>query len=307
LIDRRVVPEGIDLKYQVLEDPELIFRNMLERGEYDSCEFSLSTYISLLAKGDSRFVALPIFPSRLFRHSFIFCNVDSRISKPTDLVGKKVGLMEWQQTSAVWIKGILQDEYSVPIEKIKWIAFKGERDSHFTRLKKFKVELTSDLNPETADRRAADAIEAGEIDGLIVARAPVTFRTGKKVKRLFEDPISEEIKFYQKTGIFPIMHTVVVKSEIYRGNEWIGPSLVDAFNRAKEIGYKYLEATGDRVGAVWVKNILETQNKVMGRDIYPYNLEQNRKVIDTLIRYQFEQEIIEKPIDAKELFAENTV
>jgi 4,5-dihydroxyphthalate decarboxylase len=307
LIDKRVVPQGIDLNYVVMEDPELIFKNMLEHGEYDSCEFSLSTYISLRARGDARFRAIPVFPSRLLRHSFIFCNVDAGVNKPSDLVGKKVGLMEWQQTSAVWIKGILQDEYGVSIEKIKWIRFKGDRDSKSMKLTKFDVEPTPDLNPDTADQRASRSIESGEIDALVVARTPASFRTGKKVKRLFEDPVREESKYYEKTRIFPIMHTVVIKSDIYRRNEWIGPSLLDAFSRAKEIGYKYLEATGDRVGAVWIKNILETQNKLMGRDIYPYNLQENRKVIDTLIRYQFEQEIIEKPMDARELFVENTL
>ncbi len=300
------MPKGIDLNYLVMEDPELIFRNMLERGEYDSSEFSLSTYISLRANGDSRFTAIPVFPSRLFRHSFIFCNVDSKINSPTDLVGKKVGLMEWQQSSAVWIKGLLQDEYGVAIEKIRWIIFKGERDSK-SKLKKFTVKQVPDLNPETADQRAAMSLELGEIDALIAARPPVTLRTGKKVKRLFDDPVSEETKYFLKTGIFPIMHTVVVRTKIYERDKWIGPSLIDAFNQAKEIGYKYLEASGDRIGAVWFKSTLEVQNKIMGRDIYPYNLPENRRALTTLIRYQVEQELIEKAVEPDELFAGNAV
>ena len=306
LIDGRIVPDGIDLNYLVMEDPEVIFRRMLDWQEFDSCEFSLSTYISLRANRDSRFVAIPVFPSRLFRHSFIFCNIDVGISKPADLIGKKVGLMEWQQTSAVWIKGILQDEYGVPLEKIRWIRFKGERHS-LSNLKRFNVEPAADLNPETADERAGKALEAGEIDALIVARPPPTFRTGKKIKRMFDDPVEEESKYFSKTGIFPIMHTVVLKSDIYDKNQWVGPSLMDAFKRAKEIGYRYVEASGDRMGAVWVKNLLERQFKVMGRDIYSYGLSENHKTIDTLIRYQLEQEIIDKTIEPEKVFAPNTI
>lgn len=302
LIDGRVSPDGIDLSYLVMEDPETIFKRMLEYNEYDSCEFSLSTYLSLRAKGDLRFVAIPVFPSRLFRHSFIFCNKDANISVPIDLIDKKVGIMEWQQTSGVWIRGILHDEYDVPIERIRWIRFREERQGKL-ELKKFKVESTPDQDPENADKRAGESLEAGELDALIVARPPQIFGTSKRVKRLFDDCVGEESRYYSKTGIFPIMHTVIIQNEIYQRNQWIVKSLFQAFEHAKEIGYKYLEASGDRIGAVWLKSILERQAKIMGRDVYPYGLSENRKTIDTLIRYQVEQEILEKAIDPETLFA----
>lgn len=302
LIDGKVLPDRIDLNYVVIEDPEMIFKRMLEHGEYDSCEFSLSTYLSMRAKGDLRFIAIPVFPSRLFRHSFIFCNRDANIRVPTDLVGKKVGLMEWQQTSGVWIRGILQDEYNVPIERIRWIRYREERQGRLN-LRKFNVESSSNTDPDNADKRAGESLESGEIDALIVARPPQTFRTGNKVKRLFYDYVEEESKYFSKTGIFPIMHTIVIKSDIYQRNQWISPSLLEAFGQAKEIGYKYLEASGDRIGAAWLKSVLERQATIMGRDIYPYGLSENRKTIDTLIRYQVEQEILESPIDPEKLFA----
>lgn len=307
LIDGRVSPNGIDLVYLIMEDPDTIFRRMIEYEEFDSSELSLSTYIAIRSREDTRFTAIPVFPSRRFRHGYILQNVNSAIKEPRDLIGKKVGTIEWDQTAGVWMRGILQHFYDVPLEKINWVRFRQERYSS-VKPKKFNIETTADYTPETAEDRAGEALSTGKIDVLLTARIPeIFYLEHSNIKRMFGNWSEAEAEYFRKTKNFPIMHTVVVRTPVYQRDPWIARSFLDAFRDAKKIGYRHIEGSGDRVSLAWGREALEKQMAVMGRDPYPYNFADNKKHIETLIEYMLEQEIITKKLEPEKLFAPNTL
>jgi 4,5-dihydroxyphthalate decarboxylase len=301
LIDHKVEPENVDLHYVQIEDPDQLFRRMISHKEFDSSEFSLSSYTVSRSAGDESLIAIPVFPSRLFRHSYIFCNSESGIEGPQDIVGKKVGLFEWQQSAATWIKGILQHEYDVPIQKVKWVRFRNERYA-IGNPRKFEILSAPDLSAETSVDRAGLALEGGEIDALITSRPPRGLYEGRKIRRLFRDWQREEKEFYSRTKLFPIMHTVVVKREILDQNSWVGRSLLNAFQSSKEVAYEYNATHGDKLSLPWARALLEEQMALMGADPYPYGVEANRRAIETFMSYQVEQEIIPKVLDVAGLF-----
>ncbi|MDA4124656.1 MAG: ABC transporter substrate-binding protein [Thaumarchaeota archaeon] len=304
LIDGKVRPKDTELRYIVVEDPDQIFRRMISHKEFDSCEFSLSSYLASRSAGDESYVALPVFPSRVFRHSYIFCNTEAKISEPADLVGAKVGIPEWQQTASIWIKGILQHEYDVPIRLIDWVRFRGERYP-MKRVRKFKILEAPDLTPETSMERAGVALEKGEIDALISSRPPAGLYNGKRTRRLFVEWKAEEERYFKRTGIFPIMHTVVLQRQVYEKNPWVAKSLFDAFQTSKESGYRYLEDHGDKISLAWARSALEEQRALMGPDPYPYGLGDNRKTISTFMEYQREQEVIARTVRLDDVFLQD--
>src|SRR5205814_3739420 len=236
LADGSVRPEGIDLIYHKLLVEETFFR-MLRNREFDAAEMSLSSYCVSLMRDDPAFIAIPVFPSRFFRHSCIFVSSKSGIGEPRELAGKRIGVPEYQMTAPVWIRGILQDEYGVePAGCEYWTG--GEEDPG--RDEKLKLDLPAKfrLQPIGPKQTLAQMIAEGEIDALHTARAPSTFATRPDaVKRLFENYVEIEKAYYRKTGIFPIMHTVVIRRELYGANRWIAQSLYKAFVQAQQRTY----------------------------------------------------------------------
>jgi 4,5-dihydroxyphthalate decarboxylase len=305
LMDGRVKPEGINLRYSVINNPDAVFRRMLDKKEFDACEFSLSTYLTLKSQKDQSLDAIPIFLSRLFRHSYIFCNKDSKIREPLDLVGKNVAIMEWQQTAAVWIKGILQHEYDVPLEKIHWVAYRGAERYGLKALTKFDFRRVPEPEGSDPNEAVSKGLESGEVDALLSAHVPDCFYTSNKVERLFENYVEIESDYYRKTGIFPIMHTFALRRPVIEENHWIAENLIRAFNKAKELAYEYLAGSGDRISSVWLRDGLETQHKVLGPDPYPYNFKDNKKVIEMLMSYQIDQQIIEREYPVEDIFVFN--
>ena len=267
LVDGTVEPAGINLNYLVIEDPDQIFRRMISYREFHASEFSLSSFTSLRIQGDTSFVGIPVFVSRLFRHSYIFCNTNAGINEPRDLIGKKVGLVEWQQTASVWLKGIIQHEYDIPLEKIRWIRFRPER-YQMKAPKKFKIEDTSDSDPRTSPERLGKALADGTIDAAIASRPPAELYEGRQVKRLFDNYVDVEKAYYKKTGIFPIMHTIVLREDVYNAHPWAARSLIDAFTQAKKIAYQYVQDHGDKISYMWARKTLEDQLSVLGSDPY---------------------------------------
>lgn len=301
---------GVDLNYLVFDEPDTIFRRMIDHEDFDTSELSISSFLTGRAAGDERFVAIPVFPSRVFRHSFVLLNKDAGIAQPGDLEGKRVGLMEWQQSAAVWMKGILQHEYDVDLHKIHWVRFASERYRH-VKPSAFMIQSDPDLSPSSnAEEKAGMALEKGEIDALLAARLPSAFYSGKNsIMRLFkEDWAKVEAEYYRKTGIFPIMHTVVIRKSVYAENRWLAPNMVDAFEEAKRSGYRTLARSADKMSLVWARRAFEEQQRILGIDPYPYNLQkENRKVIETLLSFQAEQQIIKDEPDIEGLFAPNTI
>jgi 4,5-dihydroxyphthalate decarboxylase len=307
LADGSVRPEGIDLIYHNLYVEETFFR-MLRNREFDAAEMSLSSYCVSLMQDDPAFIAIPAFPSRYFRHSCIFVSAKSGIREPQELAGKKIGVPEYQMTAPVWIRGILQDEYGVdPASPEYWTG--GEEEPG--RDEKLKLDLPPNfrVRPIGPEKTLARMIAEGELDALHTARAPSSFHARPAtVKRLFENYVEVEKAYYRKTRIFPIMHTVVIRRELYEKNRWIAQSLYKAFAQAQRRTYEYLGTTmANTTMLPWQAAHVEEARRELGEDWWPYGFEPNRHVLETFLRYHHEQGLSKRRLKAEELFAPETL
>jgi 4,5-dihydroxyphthalate decarboxylase len=303
LMDGTIQPDGIDLTYLNMPVEETFFR-MLRNREFDVAEMSLSSYSVSLFR-DSPFIAIPIFPSRFFRHSCIYVNADSGIKSPKDLIGKKIGNPEYQMTAPVWIRGVLSDEYGVPVDSVTYYTG-GEEEPN--RDEKLKLDLPSNIKVQSIGptQTLASMLVTGEIDALYTARMPSTFHTGGgKVKRLFENFVPVEQEYYTRTGIFPIMHTLVIRRDIYEKNRWVAQSLYKAFAESQQETYKDLYETAAL--KTMLPFLTEETQRVMGKDFWPYGFKENEKTLETFLRYHFEQGLSKRLLTPKELFAPETL
>jgi 4,5-dihydroxyphthalate decarboxylase len=303
LFDGRVPVDGIELTCLNLPIEEIFFR-MLRHHEFDVAEMSLSSYVVSLFAEKPRFIAIPVFPSRFFRHSCIFVNRDSNIREPKDLIGKRVGTPEYQMTAGVWIRGLLSDEYEVPVASVTY--FRGGEEQP-GRPEKLRLTLPHQIRLESIPpgKTLAAMIESGEIDALYTARMPSTFVHGSgKVRRLFENYQAIEQKYYEKTKVFPIMHTVVIRRDVYEKSPWVAQSLYKAFESAHQDAYKELYDSGALSCMLpWLTQHVEDTRSLMGTDFWPYGLERNAHTLDTFLRYSFEQGLSKRQLKPEELFA----
>lgn len=303
LFDGRVAVDGIELNCLGLPIEEIFFR-MLRHQEFDVAEMSLSSYTVSLFAENPRFVAIPVFPSRFFRHSCVFIHRDSGIREPKDLIGKRVGVPEYQMTAGVWIRGILNDEYKVPVASVTYFHG-GEEEAG--RPEKLRLSLPPEirLEPIPAGKILSAMLESGEIDALYTARMPSSFVRGSgKVRRLFEDYQKVEQEYYAKTKIFPIMHTVVIRRDVYEKNRWVAQSLYKAFASAQKFAYAELYDSGALSTMLpWLTQHVEETRALMGADFWPYGLERNAQTIETFLHYSFEQGLSKRQLKPEELFA----
>ncbi len=307
LADGSVRPDGIDLNYLMQPVEETFFR-MLRYKEYDCSEMSLSSYSASLNQENPPFIAIPAFPSRFFRHSSIFVSAKSGIRKPEELKGKRIGVPEYQMTAPVWIRGILSDDYGVKVTDVEHLSG-GEEEPG--RDEKLKLDLPPSikLKPIGPAQTLSKMIADGEIDALVTARAPSTFQTQPdKVRRLFPDYMDVERAYYRRTKIFPIMHTVVIRRDVYAKNPWVAQSLYKAFVAAKAKAYELYDQTAALPAMLpWLTAHLEDTRREMGSDWWPYGLEPNRGVLDTFLRYHHEQGLSRRRLAPEELFARETL
>jgi 4,5-dihydroxyphthalate decarboxylase len=306
LADGRVTVEGIELTYLPLVVEETFFR-MLRYHEFDISEMSLSSYTLSLFADKPPFVAIPVFPSRMFRHNGIFVNVDSGIREPKGLVGKRVGTPEYQLTAPVWQRGILSDEYKVPVSSMT--HFQGGLEES-GREEKITLQLPASikLQPIPEAKTLSQMLEAGEIDALVGPRSPSTFKPGGKVRRLFEDYAAVERDYYQQTKIFPIMHVIAIRREVYERNPWVAQSLYKAFVLAQRISYQDMHETAAlKYMLPWLPHQVEETEKIMGKDFWPYGFGPNVETLSTFLRYSYEQGLAKRLLSPKELFAPETL
>ena len=307
LFDGRVRVDGTDLNCLSLPIEEIFFR-MLRHHEFDVSEMSLSSYVVSLFSEHPRFIAIPVFPSRCFRHSCIFLSRDSGIREPKDLIGKRVGVPEYQMTAGVWIRGTLSDEYGVPVSGVTY--FRGGEEEP-GRPEKLRLSLPPEIRlasiPEKSTLSAM--LAAGEIDALYTARMPSTFGNGSgKVRRLFVNYQTVERDYYVKTKIFPIMHTVVIRREVYDKFPWIAQSLLKAFQQAQQSAYRDLYDSGALSTMLpWLTQHVEETRALMGEDFWPYGLANNEHTLETFLRYSFEQGLSKRPLRTEDLFARETL
>jgi 4,5-dihydroxyphthalate decarboxylase len=303
LLEDRIPIDGIDLTYLNLPVEETFFR-MLRHHEFDVAEMSLSSYTLSLFADEPQFIAIPIFPSRFFRHSCIFINRRSGIREPKDLIGKRVGTPEYQMTAGVWIRGILSDEYKVPVRSVQYFNG-GEEEPR--RPEKLNLSLPPEihLEPIPPTKTLSQMLDAGEIDALYSARMPSTFVKGSpNVGRLFDDYQTVERDYFSRTKIFPIMHAVVIRRNLYEKHPWIAQSLYKAFVRAQRETYDELYQTAAlKYMLPWLIRHVEETRALMGQDFWPYGLEPNIHTLTTFLRYSFEQGLSKRQLAPKELFA----
>jgi 4,5-dihydroxyphthalate decarboxylase len=303
----KVRPDGIDLVYLEMPVEETFFR-MLRHREFDVAEMSLSSYCVSLMRDPQPFIAIPVFPSRMFRHADIFVSEAAGVRTPADLVGKRIGNPEYQMTAPVWIRGILQDEYGVPCDGVTYVTG-GEEEPN--RDEKLKLDLPDRIRLERIGpaQTLAAMLADGEIAALQTARTPSTYRSRPgTVRRLFDDYVEIERDYYRRTRIFPIMHTIVVRRELYRQHPWIAQSLLKAFTEAQRLTYRDLDITNAlMVMLPWLRAHVEDARAFMGEDFWPYGFHANRHVLDTFLRYHHEQGLSSRRLAPEELFAPETL
>lgn len=303
LVDGRVRPDGIDLNILELPVEETFFR-MARHKEFDVAEMSLSSYVVSLFQPEPPFIAIPVFPSRAFRHSGIYINAASGIREPKDLIGRKVGMPEYQLTACVWIRGILAEHYGVPVDSVTYYTGGQEEPG---RAEKIGLELPPGIRVERIGptETLSSMLASGAIDALYAPRAPSTlYKSPDSVKRLFEDFMTAERDYFRQTGIFPIMHTLVIRRDVYERDRWVAQSLDKAFRAAQHETYRDLaETSALKMMLPWLVAHVEETRREMGDDFWPYGLESNRVTLSTFLRYSHEQGLSKELLTPDRLFA----
>jgi len=299
-----VRPDGIDLAYIPLQ-PYEAFPRML-RGEFDTSEMSFSSYVLLKAKGECPLVAIPVFPSRTFRHSAIYVREAAGINAPADLKEQRIGVPEYTSTAIVWARGMLKDEYGVEPQDIRWVTG-GLREAG--RIQKFKPNIPGVAIEHVSERSLDEMIRSGELDGIIAPQAPPSFRAGDAgIRRLFPNYVEVEREYYKKTSIFPIMHVVVIREELHARHPWVAASLYNAFLEAKQAAIESLLIDEPLpVSLPWSFEHANSVRAVMGDDFWPYGVEKNMAAIEALCRYSFDQKLSPRKVEVEELFASNVL
>jgi 4,5-dihydroxyphthalate decarboxylase len=307
IIDGRVTIEGCDVNYLTLEPEETFFRAFGAR-EFDVTELSLSSYMVATSRGTCPYQAIPVFPSRMFRHSAIYIRTDRGIAKPEDLKGKRIGVPEYQLTAQLWARGILSDEYGVKASDMRWL-YGGEEEPG--RTEKLKLDLPAEIKIEPIPEGAtlSAMLRGGEIDGIISPRAPSCFsQRAANVGRLFPNFRQAELDYFSRTGIFPIMHVLGIRKELVESQPWLASSVFKAFVEARNATYEDLDFLAAlRVTLPTLTAELEEIHRVMGRDFWPYGFAENRKALEAAVRYSHEQGLSKRKLAIEELFVPATL
>jgi 4,5-dihydroxyphthalate decarboxylase len=293
LADGRAQAPGVELNVLTMPSPERHGR-MLRHQEFDVCELSLVGYLVARDQG-AAFTAIPVFPHRRFRHGYVVKRMNAGIDKPADLNGKRVGLDTLQNSAGLWMRGILQDHYGVDLKSVEWWCQEQE-DVAFKPAAWMKVRRVPAGND--IDRMLLE----GELEAAIYPETLPSVRSGSpKVGLLFPRVREAEIDYYKRSGIFPIMHTVVIRNSILEHHPWVAVSVMQAFQQAKELCYRHMQDPRN-LALVWASEVLSEQRGAMGADAYPYGLEPNRKALEAVVRYEHEQGMISKRPAVEELF-----
>lgn len=310
LVDGTVSADGIELIWLDLPVEEIFHRFILHR-EWDVSEVSMAKYASLVAGGDDSLTAIPVFPSRVFRHSSIYIRADSGLRDPGDLAGRRVGIPEWAQTAAVYTRGLLAHEYGVDLRDIRWFQAGVNQPG---RREKVHVNLPAGVTvTPVPDRSLNDLLLAGDVDAVMTARPPAAFDAGDRpgagpgagtVVRMLGDATAAEREYFTRTGIFPIMHTVALRRDLLRQYPWVAMSLFKGFARARDNSLARLtDVTASRVPVPWLSGYLRDAWAPFGDDPWPYGVEPNVTTLDAFLRYAHEQGVCERRLSPQELFA----
>jgi len=304
LRSREIQPDGIDLDYVGIDVPREIFRRAMESNEFDAFEFSLSDYVRLAARGNSPLVAIPVFPSRLFRHGYIFVNANAGIARPEDLAGRRIGVGLYTQTAAVWIRSHLTSQFHVDLSGVTWVQEGGERSGAF-QYSKALGDLLANLTVEqsVSGRPLGSQLAEGAIDALMGARIPDSFGRDPRVRRLFPNYREVERRFFEETGIYPIMHVIVLRRHVYDRAPWVARSLFDAFTRSKTRALELMRFSGaQKYMLPWLYSEIGEMDAVFGGDPWKYGVEPNRQTLSALIGQMVKERLIPHAMDLETLF-----
>lgn len=305
LYDGRVQIDGCDPVYMLLNPEEMFFRAMRSR-DFDITELSFSSYLVKHAKGDSPYIAVPVFLSRAFRHTSIYVRKD-RIKSPEDLKGCRIGVPEYQLTAIVWARSILQDDYGVRPEDVTWV--RGGIDTP-GRPEKIKLELPSEVKIEAAPdgRTISDLLDSGEIDAFIAPRPPSgAALSNPNVAWLFDDPTAVAKDYYRRTGIFPIMHVVGIRKELAQQHRWLPAAVFKAFSESKTKALDLLaDTSATKVTLPFVEEQLKAARETLGQDFWSYGVGPNRKTIEAFLHHHHAQGLSCRRVSMDELFDPST-
>ena len=299
LLNGAISPEGIELLAHELAIEEVTFR-FTRFAEWDACELSFGKTVALLAQDDPQLVPIPVFPSRVFRHSAVYVPLDSSLKEPGELEGKRVGVPEWAQTAGIYVRGLLQHEYGVDLRAVDWVQA-GVREPG--RGEKVALRLPPGLKlTPMPDKSLSQMLAAGELDAVISARAP------QNARRLLADCQALELAYWKKTRIFPIMHVVVLRKDVYLRNRWIAMNLLQAFTAAKQRSLaRALELGVSHAPLPWVADHAARWRELAGEDFWPYGAEANRTTLEAFLQYSFEQGVCRRRLKLEEIFARETL
>ncbi|MDF1593583.1 MAG: hypothetical protein P1P89_18905 [Desulfobacterales bacterium] len=293
--------EGIEITYLNLVHEEIFFR-FIKFREWDVSEISFAKYVSLVSQDDNSLVAIPVFHSRAFRLSSIYIHRDGGIRKPEDLAGKKVGIPEWAQTASVYTRGYLVHQIGIPLEKIDWYQA-GVNDPGRAEKVALKIPAGVRYTP-VPDRSLTDLLLSKDLDVVMTARPPQAFVDGNpEIIRLFPDFMPVEEAYWKDTGIFPIMHIIVIRAEVLQRHPWVAMNLYKAFEEAKRRSIeRALDVSATRFPIPWGFEFANRAVKIFGRDYWPYGISPNRTTLEAFLQYTYEQGVCHRRLKPEELF-----
>ena len=301
--DGRVRIEGCDTAVALMA-PEEAFHRAFKFEEFDVSEISMSSHMLGLARGDNKYVAVPAFVSRLFRHSGIYVRIDRNIKRMEDLKGKTIGVPEYQMTANLWIRGALQDLHGIKASDIKW---RGGGLEEAGREERSKINLPKEIDYQRVphDRTLNDMFAKGELDAIFAARAPTCVLRGEPhVARLFPEYPKVEEEYFKKTRMFPIMHGIGIRKTLFEKHPWLAVSVYKAFLEAKRICMEEMGQIGHlAVSQPWSVYEHERLQKVMGKDYWSYGAHENKHVLEAMARYSFQQHLSVRQLKFEEIFA----
>jgi len=298
-----VKPKGVDLRFERIEAPREIFDRMASENAFDLCEMSCSEFISRAVAGDKTFVALPIFPSRSFRHSFIAINKESGIKTPQDLAGKRIGVPLYTMTAAVWIRGHLIHDFNVDLSKVTWLQGSINSPTAHGEPTVMPMYRTISITNNNTGHSLSDLLNQGQLDAIIGTTLPNSMKGNPNIVRLFPNFRDIEKQYFKRTSIFPVMHLIIIKRSTYEKYPFIGKSLFDAFNESKNIALTRMKNLAAlRYMIPWLADDLDEIESIFKGDPWPYGELENKLCIDTLVDYMLEQGIIGKRVSTNDLF-----
>ncbi len=297
-----IKPEGIDLNFLVMDNPREIFDRMSNRLEFDCCEMSSSEFVTRFAARKLPFVALPVFASRVFRHGFIVVN-RNRVKTAKDLEGKRVGVPLYTQTAAIFVRGLMQHDLGIDLTTIEWVEGAVNEPGGYGNPSVMPMHKPVKRQPNTSGKSLSDLLAAGEIDAIIGSNLPRSLKRHPDVVRLFPDYRAREKEYFGRTGIFPIMHLIVIRNDVYEQSPFVATSLYDAFCAAKDVAREKMRFSGTlRYMLPWLPDDVEEIDALFGGDCWPYGIEPNRPTLEALVGYMVEQGLIAEAIPIEKLF-----